>query len=94
MKNSFTQQLESVGIITSFVYTLVVNVEEELEGIYAKKMGVSREEIQKAKKIQGERVDPTLQQSLNEKRNSFKQYICKHWSELIPNFSTLLLKIK
>jgi len=64
MKNSFTQQLESVGVITSFIYCLIVNVEGELEETYAKKMGVTREEIRKAKKIQGEKTDPIVEQSL------------------------------
>jgi hypothetical protein len=53
INSPFSQQIENAKIVTSFVYLLVVNLEEEQEEHFANRMGTSVQEIRNAKKIQG-----------------------------------------
>lgn len=53
VSSPFSQQIENANIVTSFVYLLVVDLEEEQEENFAKKMGTTVDEIRQAKKIQG-----------------------------------------
>lgn len=94
INHSFLQQIESIKIVTSFIYMLVIDLQAEQEENFAKKMGNTVEDIRKAKKIQGEKEDEALNKRLKEKQDSLKAYISKHWQEIIPSYCDLILKIK
>ena len=73
---------------------MVIDLESTQEEAYASKMGVSLEQIQKARQLQGEGEQKAKKQELTVKRKLFKEYVAKHWNEIIVELSILLLKIK
>lgn len=73
---------------------LVIDLQAEQEENFAKKMGNSVEDIRKAKKIQGEKEDETLNKQLKEKQEALKAYISKNWQDIIPSYCDLIVKIK
>lgn len=94
ISHSFLQQIESIKIVTSFIYMLVIDIQADQEESFAKKMGTSVEDIRKAKKIQGEKEDEVVNIKLKERQETLKVYMSKHWQEIIPCYCDLIMKIK
>lgn len=72
-----------------------MDLDLEQEEVYARKMGVSVEEIEKALKLQGEGQGEgeAVKKELNSQRGKFKQYVAKHWKDILVNMSIFIVKI-